>query len=91
MPREDGKMQTLDELKAVRDKHEPIAVAEEINTRFWKSMGDKQAELRRTGELWDALSDAIKRIEALKEYATHKPGCHENGNECICELDSLLG
>lgn len=29
-------------------------------------------------------------ILALKEYATHKPGCHENGEKCICELDALL-
>jgi len=29
-------------------------------------------------------------IEALREYATHKPGCHENGEKCICGLDALL-
>ena len=29
-------------------------------------------------------------IQALREYATHKPGCHENGEKCICELDALL-
>lgn len=30
------------------------------------------------------------KVEKLEEYATHKPGCHENGNECICGLDALL-
>lgn len=28
--------------------------------------------------------------EALREYATHKPGCYENGDKCICGLDTLL-
>ena len=36
----------------------------------------------------------VKQLEAenatLREYATHKPGCHEGGSECICELDALL-
>ena len=27
---------------------------------------------------------------ALKEYATHKPGCYENSELCICGLDALL-
>ena len=27
---------------------------------------------------------------ALKEYATHKPGCYENNELCICGLDALL-
>ena len=85
-------MQTLDELKVTIEKHKPIG-KKEIGTRsvrFWKAMGNKEAELKRTGELWDALSDAIQRIEALREFATHKPGCYESGNECICELDDLL-
>ena len=29
-------------------------------------------------------------LAALKEYATHKPGCYENSNACICGLDALL-
>ena len=28
--------------------------------------------------------------KALREYATHKPGCHEGGEDCICGLDALL-
>lgn len=29
-------------------------------------------------------------IEVLREFATHKPGCYENGDDCICGLDALL-
>ena len=31
-----------------------------------------------------------KEIATLKEYATHKPGCYENSELCICGLDALL-
>ena len=34
---------------------------------------------------------ALKRAnEALREYATHIPGCYENSKLCICGLDALL-
>lgn len=38
----------------------------------------------------EVLHRANERIAQLEEYATHKPGCHESGNECICGLDALL-
>ena len=60
-------MKTLDELNEVQKKHEPIASMDNPPVRFFKGMGNKQAELRRTGELWDALSDAIQQIEGLRE------------------------
>ena len=45
------------------------------------------------GNAW-AIVNYIKQLEANNEtwleYATHKPGCHENVEECICELDALL-
>lgn len=87
------KMRTLDELKATRDKHEPEFVPE-VNTRFWKAMGDKQAEYRRTGELWDGLSDAIKRIEALRECLGFFASVIKSGepwtDACQAKYDALL-
>lgn len=38
----------------------------------------------------EAIEQQEGEIQALKEYATHKPGCHENGEKCICGLDALL-
>jgi hypothetical protein len=29
-------------------------------------------------------------IGVLRDYATHKPGCHEGGEDCLCGLDALL-
>ena len=63
-------MQTLNELKAIRDKHKPIGkalTATRGTVRFWKGMGNKSAELKRTGELWDALSDAIQLLTAEEQ------------------------
>jgi len=37
-----------------------------------------------------SLREIINEYAALKEYATHKPGCYENSELCICGLDALL-
>lgn len=39
------------------------------------------------------VKEAERRLNAaerLIEYATHKPGCYESGDECICGLDDIL-
>ena len=36
------------------------------------------------------IRELKSEIEALRGYATHKPGCYENDDLCICGLDALL-
>ena len=83
-------MQTLDELKAVLNEWEGDAhdLDSKLASGEIPELDNLDAKMK--VELWFALFDAIKRIEALRKFATHKPGCYESGNECICELDDLL-
>lgn len=41
-------------------------------------------------ELKRQLDEALVENATLEEYATHKPGCYENSELCICGLDALL-
>ena len=64
----------------------------------WGMLADEvaqlEADLAKEIESRDGWRDAWKKSkaenEALRGYATHKPGCYESGKECICGLDALL-
>ena len=69
-----------------------MAYADKLAAGLPDGMLPKDVEvLRRANSRFAEENAALKwENEALKEYATHKPGCYENDDLCICGLDTLL-
>lgn len=63
---------------------------EEIQFRVRKTVAFVNLTVEGYKDVAEYFGKLEEENEALRELATHKPGCHESGNECICGLDALL-
>ena len=59
----------------------------DINEQAWVECDDRDCKAKMpVAEAEHHLNEHPK----LQKYATHFPGCYENGEKCICGLNALL-